>query len=128
MNGQANEKMNDGAALNLEAGAAVQYKTSRNSRIKAGLQVNYTNYISKVTALDHPTQTALAVNDRNDVFRSSVYAVKSGLARLNKTTLQLSMPLGADIKLAGRSRIKWYMGGTIQPTYVLSGSAYVLFC
>ncbi|MEJ7609565.1 MAG: hypothetical protein WKF88_00140 [Ferruginibacter sp.] len=118
--------LNDGAALNLEAGAAVLYNISRNIRLKGGLQANYTNYVSKVTELNHPTQATLAVDDVSMASRSSVYAVKAGFSRLNKTTLQVAMPLGADIRLAGRNKIKWYVGGTIQPTFVISGSAYVL--
>ncbi len=120
------EKLNDGAALNLEIGAMINYTVSRNTRLKAGLQANYTNYVSRVTGLDHPTQTSLAVDDNGSSFRSSQYAVKEGLSKLNKTTIQLSIPIGADVKLAGRKKIKWYAGGTFQPTYVITGSAYVL--
>lgn len=120
------EKLNDGAALNLEVGAALQYKISPSIRLKAGLQANYTNYVSKVTELQHPTQIALAVSNRTPEFRASEYSTKSGMARLNKTTFQIAMPIGADLKIAGKNRIKWYIGAAVQPTYVLSGSAYVL--
>lgn len=120
------EKLNDGVALNLEAGAALLYNISSHLRLKGGLQFNYTNYVSRVTELIHPTQTTLAVVDESMASRSSVYAVKSGVSRLNKTTFQVAMPLGADLRLAGVNKIKWYFGGTIQPTYVISGSAYVL--
>ena len=123
LNGET--RLNDGGALNLELGAALRYKVSRNVRLTSGLQLNYTNYISKVTALQHPTQTALAVSDEN-VFRSSDYAVKSGSGRLNKTTFQIAMPLGADVRIAGHKKLQWHAGATIQPTYVASGSAYVL--
>jgi len=34
--------------------------------------------------------------------------------------------LGADFKIAGNAKLNWYAGGTIQPTYVIGGNAFVL--
>ncbi len=116
----------DYAALNLEAGAILQYKISKKLRLKGGLQANYTNYVSSVTALGHPTQTSLTFNNSNINIRSSDYSTKSGNDKINKTTMQIALPLGADFKIAGNGKLYWYAGGTIQPTYVIGGSAFVL--
>ncbi len=116
----------DDAALNLEAGAVLQYSVSKSIRLKMGLQANYTNYLSHVTALGHPSQTSLSVANRGTVVRSSSYSTKAGNDRINKTTMQVSLPIGADVKIAGKRNLKWYAGATLQPTYVLSGSAFVL--
>lgn len=116
----------DDAALNLEAGAVVQYKVSKNIKLKAGLQANYTNYVSHVTALGHPSQTYLSLANRGNVARSSSYTTKAGNDRINKTTVQVSLPVGADVKIAGKRNLRWYAGATIQPTYVISGSSFVL--
>jgi len=123
-NGQTN--LFDNAALNLEAGAILQYSTSEKLRFKAGLQANYTNYVSNVTALGHPTQTSISlINTVNNV-RSSNFSTKAGNHKINKNTIQIALPLGADFKIAGNGKLNWYAGGTIQPTYVIGGNAFVL--
>lgn len=116
----------DNAALNLEAGAILQYSTSEKLRFKAGLQANYTNYISNVTALGHPTQTSISLNNIDNNVRSSNFSTKAGYHKINKNTMQIALPLGADFKIAGNGKLNWYAGGTIQPTYVISGNAFVL--
>lgn len=116
----------DKSGWNLEAGAAVLYNLSENIRLKSGLQANYINYTSGATYIGHPTQTELAVNNADNRLRSSVFSASPGSDRLNKSTLQVSMPLGADIKIAGNHKIKWYIGATLQPTYIMNGSAYVM--
>jgi len=116
----------DNAALNLEAGAILQYSTSEKLRFKAGLQANYTNYISNVTALGHPTQTSITLNNIDNNVRSSNFSTKAGNHKINKNTMQIALPLGADFKIAGNGKLNWYAGGTIQPTYVIGGNAFVL--
>jgi hypothetical protein len=122
----AQQNMKDVFALNVEAGAVLQYKLTKSIRLKTGLQANYTNYISKVTQLDHPTQAKLAVSGQQNNLRASSYATKEGNTNLNKTTWQVALPIGLDIKIAGTDKLKWYIGATAQPTYVFGGGAFVL--
>ncbi len=116
----------DHAALNLEVGAILQYNIAKNVRLKGGMQANYTSYVSSVTGLGHPTQTYLTLNNNNTNIRSSNYAAKAGTDKINKNTLQVSVPLGADFKIAGNGKINWFAGGTVQPTYIIGGNAFVL--
>ena len=116
----------DNAALNLEVGAILQYNISKNIRLKGGLQANYTNYVSSVTALGHPSVTSITLNNNSTNIRSSNYSTKAGNDKINKTTMQIALPLGADIKIAGNKKLNWYAGGSIQPTYVINGNAFVL--
>lgn len=119
-------KLDDEAALNLELGAAFQYSVSKNIRIKTGLQANYTNYTSNVTSLGHPSQVALDVSNSTPLYAASNYSSASGSTMLNKTSIQIALPIGADVKLADIGNLKWHLGATLQPTYVVKGSGYAL--
>lgn len=121
------------AALNLEVGAALILEMNKKFSFKTGLQVNYSNYITYAHALQHPTQTTVLMNDLNNntimpVYYNSYYGniPGSNLNRLHNNTFQISLPLGLNYKLAGTNKIKWYMGTTIQPSYVNTGNVYLI--
>lgn len=116
----------DNAAINLEIGATLQYNITKTLRLKSGVQANYINYVSNVTALGHPSQTSITLNNNNTNIRSANYSTKAGNNKLNKTNIQIALPLGADYKVTGNSKFNWYIGGTLQPTYVVGGNAFVL--
>ena len=121
-----NQPIVDGKALNLEVGAILKYAVSENLSIKAGIQGNYTNYTSKGIDLGHPSQVQLAVNNPYNSTGSSTFSAISGSDMLNRSSLQIAIPLGADFKIAGSRKIKWYAGTSVQPTYIFSGNSYVL--
>jgi hypothetical protein len=132
-NGQANTIDNSlyhTSALNMEAGGNILYNFSRNLRLKAGLQINYTNYKINAYELNHPTSATVNVSDVNNGLESynTILANTPGLysKNLNSNTYQLSVPLGADIKIAGNNKLKWYAGATVQPTYIAGGNAYLI--
>jgi hypothetical protein len=120
------DHLKDARALGMEAGTVLQYRVADNLRLKGGLQVNYTNYTSAVTDIGHSLVTSLSLVSQPAVSDYSRYEIKPGAATLNRSTVQVSVPIGADLKLAGRNKIKWYVGGTVQPSYLLGGSAYVI--
>jgi hypothetical protein len=129
----ADDAITQQAALNMESGASLLLDLSKKLKVKAGIQASYTNYISYAQKLNHPTATTLLLNDLNTgntllVPYSTMYGNKAGenLTRLNNKTIQFSLPIGADYKLAGNDKLKWYIGATIQPTYVASGNAYLV--
>jgi len=121
-------------SLNLEAGYSIIYPTKKGIRLKAGVQMNYSNYTIHALKMDHPTATSILVNnsDANQVdvmfMPSSIANVQNGekVNKLRNNSLQVSIPIGADLRLAGNEKWQWYAGATIQPTYVLSGNAYLL--
>ena len=121
------------AAVNMEIGGNMLYSITKNWNLKAGIQFNYTNYKINAYELKHPTTTTLTLNDLNTGFpvldpRSATLANISGFVskKLNNNTYQVSLPLGADIKIAGKNNLKWYAGATIQPTYIAGGNAYLV--
>ena len=125
--------LNHYSAVNLEAGTNLIFSLTKKFRFKAGVQLNYTNYRINAYELNHPTFAILMLNDLNSGYpiltsRSSTLANTPGIEsrNLNNNTYQVSIPLGADYKIAGNNKIKWYAGATIQPTYVAGGHAYLI--
>lgn len=128
-----NDEVTQKSAINLEAGVSILYTVSKKWRLKAGVQVNYTSYISFADALKHPSQAYLIMNRSNGAYnmmpRVSMYAnsiTGDKKDRLNNKTVQLSLPIGADYKLAGNKNLKWYAGATVQPGWVVNGQVFAL--
>jgi hypothetical protein len=46
--------------------------------------------------------------------------------QLQNQYFQLSMPLGAELKLLGNKRLQFSIAGSIQPTYLISSNSYLL--
>jgi hypothetical protein len=116
----------------MELGGNILYSVAKNWNLKAGIQLNYTNYAINAYELKHPTVTTLLLNDMSGYptlnARSTTLANISGVStkKLNNSSYQISIPLGADIKLAGKNNLKWYAGATIQPTFVAGGHSYLI--
>lgn len=120
-------------AVNMELGGNVLYSLSGSVNLKVGVQFNYSNYNVNAYDLKHPTMTTLMLNDVNSgypvlVSRPTTLANIEGVysTKLNNNTYQVSLPLGADFKLAGNNTVKWFAGATIQPTYIAGGNAYLI--
>lgn len=128
-----NYTLNHASAINLEIGSGIIYSASKRLRLKAGAQLNYTNYSVKAQELNHPTFTSLMLtNSSNNSLvlstRTTTIANTSGTTSrfMNNNTYQVSIPLGADIKVVGNDRLKVYLGTTIQPTYILGSHSYLV--
>ena len=116
----------DKQAFNLEIGSSVSHKINDRVKLTTGIQVNYTNYISKATTLDHPTQNAVASKNGGLEYRSMDFSSNPGKLNLNKTTLQISLPIGVEYKVLGNENVKLNVAASVQPSYVIAGSGYVL--
>lgn len=122
------------SAVNIETGANVLYSLTPFMRIKAGIQVNYTNYHVNAYSLEHPTLANLLVNEAGGRQPSLVPRMTTlsnqpnngGVQNLNNNTYQFSLPVGADFRLAGNSKMQWFAGATIQPTFVTGGNAFLI--
>ena len=128
-----NDELTQQAAPNFEAGAVMVLGINKKLKVKSGLQFNFTNYNTYAHDLQHPTQTMVPMNDpRSGYLRHQPYnttygnVLGSNLSKLNNQTLQLSLPIGIDYRVAGNDKIKWYMGAGIQPSYIMSGNAYLI--
>ena len=121
------------ASFGVEAGVSLQYAFAKRLKLKAGMQLNYTRYNAHAFATNHPIATSITMNADDDlqtyeVFKTSDYSNTFGLspAKLHNETYQLSIPIGADFKLASVDNFSLYAGATIQPTLLLYGKSYII--
>lgn len=120
--------------LNLEAGGTFLYNFTKALRVKAGLQLNYTSYKIQGFEMNHPAFTTLMLNNSVTgqpelVSRVSTIANVSentDADKFNSSTYQVSLPIGADFKIAGKDKIQWFAGATIQPSFVVGGNGFLI--
>jgi hypothetical protein len=100
---------------NLEAGGALLWSINSMIRLKAGMQLNYSNYSMNENSNAENSagnmsmaSTASFINDNQNQFISSTY--------------QISMPMGTEFELTGNKTLQWYAGATIQPSYLFGNS------
>lgn len=115
--------------FNFEAGGNIIYSLTDAIKMKAGVQFNYSS------AQGNDDLGLLKGNSLTDIMSTSAseHQIISTNANingqplyLNNETYQISIPLGANFKLAGRDALEWYVGTTLQPTFVIPGTSSVL--
>jgi hypothetical protein len=121
------------AGFTLQAGAGFQYAVTKNMRLKVGTQLAFTSYGIPAIDINHTVATTLTFNDGTRgnpylVSRSSSLANVPGHnnKKIRNQTTQISLPIGAAVKILGNEKMEWYAGGTIQPTVVIGGKAHLL--
>ncbi|MFT3681778.1 MAG: hypothetical protein QM791_16015 [Ferruginibacter sp.] len=129
----ANSDVTQKPSFGFEAGAGLQYKLFKWAKVKTGIQLNYTRYSIEAYKNSHPSSTTITMIDEQQGFpyqvvRSTPYSNIYGLSpvKLHNQTVQLSIPIGIDLKITGYDNLEWYAGGSIQPTLVLGGSSYLI--
>ncbi|GAB2836012.1 outer membrane beta-barrel protein [Ferruginibacter profundus] len=129
----ASTSVNQNPGAGFEAGLSINYSLAKNLRVKAGLQANYTSYGINANETNHPVLTTLLLLDPNSGY-PYMHPAASTLSNLpgaqhtkvHNQTYQVSIPIGFALKLAGNSKLEWYAGATIQPSFVIGGKAYLI--
>jgi hypothetical protein len=112
---------------NLEAGGAFLVNVTSSLRLKAGMQLNYTNY--KLTNEEGVTDD-LNNETNSPMVNSSLQSneiqilnpeLNSEFKKYNSSTYQISIPFGTELELIGNHQLKWFAGATIQPSYLVGG-------
>ena len=133
----ANQALQDAVsqipAMGLEIGSGLQYAILKGLTVKGSVQLNYTRYNTNAFENSHPFSTQLtlhdfATNTNYEILRTTPYSNQSGLkaTKLHNETFQISIPIGADLKLMGNEKIQWNIGATIQPTFIAGGKDYLI--
>ncbi|MEO5944053.1 MAG: outer membrane beta-barrel protein [Ferruginibacter sp.] len=131
---ELSDKITQSSAINIETGTALLYNISKKTRLKTGIQFNYTSYNVNAIELSHPIQTNLLLNDPKTgaaylsprVSSLANSLIDKNSTKLKNNTLQIAIPVGADYKIAGKNNLKWYVGVDVQPTYITGGHLYAL--
>jgi hypothetical protein len=120
-------------SLGIEIGTGLQYDLGKKLKIKTGVQLNFTRYNAHAFDNGHPIATSLTMLDNSgdmayEVYRISPYNSANGITpvKLHNQTFQVSLPVGADYKIASADNLEWYAGASIQPTFVLAGRSYLI--
>jgi hypothetical protein len=113
-------------AIGFELGGAIRYRLNKALVIKTGLQLNLTRY--SIGAFAHATEkTTVALNPELGIRPDTLVATSNlrNLAgnrpeRVHNSYLQVSIPVGAELKLFGDDRLQVNLGGSLQPSYLLN--------
>jgi hypothetical protein len=103
--------------IGLEIGLALKYELTNKVNLKGGLQFNMSRYDIKAFSTPAAIHNSVT-NIRNfngtdpDWFQNLYY--------------QLSAPVGLDVFLINAGNARFGIGGTFQPTYIMSDRAYLL--
>jgi hypothetical protein len=110
--------------LNFEAGGAILMNVTKNIRIKAGMQLNFSqmknnnrengnekaNISSMYNSVDLINNK---FNNTSNIFKNSTY--------------QISIPIGTEFEIMRHNKLKWFAGATIQPSYLFVNNNHSVF-
>lgn len=126
-----NRFVNQTPSLGLEMGAALLHHVSPSFALKAGLQMNFTRY--NIQAFRYQVEKTTIILNNNGYIPDTIAAYSSlrnmggyQPEQVQNQYLQVSVPIGAELKLLGNKKMQFNIAGSIQPTYLLANKSYLL--
>jgi hypothetical protein len=117
--------------MGYNLGGNILYKISKNISLKAGLEFSFNRYYIK-TYNSNPYQASATLNSYLGYIADSIGSSNSGVTidknqqQYQNRYYQLSLPVGIEMKVAGKGKLQLHLGATLQPSYLLNTDAYVL--
>ncbi|HVE61937.1 MAG TPA: hypothetical protein VNA26_08960 [Chitinophagaceae bacterium] len=117
--------------MGLELGLAAKYPVAKNIKLRGGVQFNLSGYDIKSFTYT-PEVAILALNSGfNQVDYVGTVTTHRNFSGgqpewLKNFYLQVSAPVGFEVKLLGNSKTSLGIASTVQPTYILGDRAYLL--
>jgi hypothetical protein len=115
--------------VGFEFGGKLMYRFSDNLRLFAGAQLNYSryyidayNYHTEIATIALNTPVADTIANYTSIRNFQGYSPE----QLQNRYLQISVPLGAELKLLGSKRLQLNIAASVQPTYLLSNNSYLI--
>ena len=120
--------MNQSRGIGFEVGGSILYRLTRNLSIKGGLQFNFIRnqlgaYSTSGTYLT-PQGYSLDTSHSGPQITNSL--AQGTAIMLDNDYYQLSAPIGFELRVLGNERLQLHLGGTIQPSYLLNTTAYII--
>jgi Outer membrane protein beta-barrel domain len=115
-------------SLGLEAGASILFPVSKNLKFRTGLQFNFTRHNVEVFRAT-PQLTTVLLNYSGTIQRVSSLNSNGNrylMTEVANETYQISIPVGLELKLAGKRKVQWNVAANVQPSYLLAASGYLL--
>jgi hypothetical protein len=117
--------------IGYNLGGNILYKISKNISLKVGLEFSFNRYYIK-TYNSNPYQASATLNSYLGYVADSLSNSNSGITidknqqQFQNHYYQLSLPVGVEMKVAGKGKLQLHLGATLQPSYLLNTDAYVL--
>ena len=108
------------ASLHMEAGGNIVFRYNTDLRLKAGLQLNYSNRQLSSNHNNEPTTPT------ESLIENTINLPATARRTLASENFQFSIPLGADWMIAGNDAIQWFAGATVQPSFLLPGNNHLM--
>lgn len=119
-------------AIGFELGAAMLFPINKKISIKIGLQSNYNEY-HILASRGLPEIATYGMNNLGNAYYpiNAVSNYRNGEnytlpIKLRNERFMISMPIGLDYKIMGSNKLYFSIASTVQPTYVLNSSAYLI--
>lgn len=120
-------------ALGVELGTALQFPIKANFMLKTGMQLNYVRYTINAYRAS-PEKTSITLTGTGYYTPPTTITTYSTHRTFNdgipetiqNQYVQLSLPVGAEWMVLGGKRLQLNLAGSVQPTYLLTNSAYML--
>ena len=118
-------------SVGAELGSNVLLAAGKNFTVKTGLQLNYSRYSIKAYKFyfEKASIALNSVSSPGDTLTSYTSFRNFGgysPEQLQNQYLQVSMPIGAELKLLGNKNLRFSIAGTVQPSYLLFNDTYLL--
>jgi hypothetical protein len=130
--GDVNAAVNHRPSMGMELGMALVYPLNKVLRLKAGLQLNYNEYL--IQAFSYVPEMASFGANNNGLYSTPINQVSfyrnfNGYSRtwLRNQHFMISMPVGFELNVVGDDQhVQFSLASTIQPTYMLNDNAFLL--
>lgn len=116
----------------IEVGTAMKYSLSNKIKLTSGLQINYSAYTIQANNI-HPMMSSLLLYNEKTAIPYAFSTIShygngpgSRQAHLHNYSLQLSLPVGLEFKIAGNDYMQLLASASFQPSFAVANQAYLL--